>query len=210
MLSTLIRMSTLLTLPFGVLSQSAQATDDLLNVSVAFVEEEVHKDHLCGGDDMVMAIDIRVRPGESLDHFARWAGVTVEDIASFNEMNVTDPLYPGMGLMLPMEESQRGALETARNADVEQRLARFIDRKGGLAGIAAHQVRTGETGWDIARDVAGVPVWVLAAFNAEKDLGRLSVGETLYLPVMGSTLGERFDAAAAEISGVDDESVGWE
>jgi len=162
-----------------------------------------------GGED-VIGIDIRVRPGESLDHFARWTDSTVETIADFNELEVTAPLYPGMGLMLPLDESQRATLEQARNADIEQRLARFIDQRGGLAAIAAHQVTTGETGWDIARKTAGVPVWVLAAFNTDKDLGRLAAGDILYLPVMGTTLGERFDAAAAEVTSGDDESSDWE
>ena len=112
--------------------------------------------------------------------------------------------------MIPFDEHRRPALETARSADVEQRLARFMDQKGGLAGIAAHQVRTGETGWDIARRQAGVPVWVLAAFNVDKDLGRLSVGETLYLPIMGEQLGQAFDAAAAQVIQMDDESADWE
>jgi hypothetical protein len=156
------------------------------------------------------AIDVRVRPGESLHHFAQWANTTVEQIADFNEMDVTDPTYPGMALMLPMGEDQRAQLETIRNTDVEQRLARYLDRKGGLAGIAAHKVRTGETGWDIAKTKASVPMWVLAAFNTNKNLSHLSVGDTLYLPILGTTLSTQFDAAAAEITGADDESIGWE
>lgn len=156
------------------------------------------------------AIDVRVRPGESLHHFARWANTNVEHIADLNEMDVTDPIYPGMALMLPMGEDQRAQLETTRNTDGEQRLGRYLDRNGGLAGIATHKVRNGETGWDIAKTKAGVPMWVLAAFNANKNLSHLTEGDTLYLPVLGTTLKAQFDAAAAEITGADDESIGWE
>ena len=53
-------------------------------------------------------------------------------------------------------------------------------------------------------------MWVLAAFNVDKDLGRLSVGETLYLPIMGEQLGQAFDAAAAQVIQMDDESADWE
>ena len=190
------------------------ATSVELNTSVSLMfDDQSSVDHLCGGEmgqDHQMVIDVRVRPGESLDHFARWVGTTVEQIAAINEMEVTAPLYPGMSLMLPLDDHLRPSLEAARNADVELRLSRFIDRKGGLAGIAAHQVRTGETGWDIARKEAGVPVWVLSAFNADKDLGRLSVGDTLYLPIMGEKLGQEFDAAASEATIIDDETPEWE
>jgi len=156
----------------------------------------VEMEEFCGYHEGPIAIDIRVRSGESLDHFARWTESTVETLAALNDIDVRERLYPGQALLLPIDESELDALEGARVADAEARLARYITKRGGLAGVAAHQVKTGETGWQIARREASVPLWVLAAFNTRIDLDELKSGDTIYLPVMGETLGQRFDAQA--------------
>ena len=63
-------------------------------------------------------------------------------------------------------------------------MERYLSANGGLAGIEGYTVRTGDTAWAIAKEIAGVPSWVLAAFNSDTSLDRLSVGATLYLPIM--------------------------
>ncbi len=147
----------------------------------------------CGADNY-SEIDIRVRAGETLDHFARWSESTVEEIAALNEITVRSQLVPGQALILPIEESDLDALEKKRVEDAEAKLARYISKRGGLAGIAAHEVKTGETAWHISKRQAKVPLWVLSAFNTKADMDALRAGDTIYLPIMGQTLGERFDA----------------
>ena len=114
MFPTWIRSLSLIAIALVTSVSTAVASEDLSSSSTLLFDDEVHHDPLCGGPmdgEDITGIDIRVRPGESLDHFARWTQSTVETIAHFNEMEVTDPLYPGMGMMLPMDESQRPTLE---------------------------------------------------------------------------------------------------
>lgn len=160
-------------------------------------EEEDHEmfEEACGMDPELQ-VDIRVRAGETLDHFARWTESTVEGLAALNEIPVQAPLLPGQALILPIDESELDGVEKKRVEDAEAKLARYIAKRGGLAGIAAHEVKTGETAWYISKREAKVPVWVLSAFNTKVDMDALRAGDTIYLPVMGQTLGERFDAQA--------------
>jgi LysM repeat protein len=141
-------------------------------------------------------VDIRVRAGETLDQFARWSESSVEELADLNGIEIRDILVPGQALMLPIEGSELDALEVKRVADAEAKLARFIAKRGGLAGIAAHEVRAGDSAWAISKREAMVPLWVLSAFNTKVDMEALKPGDTIYLPVMGETLGARFDAQA--------------
>ncbi|MAY79640.1 MAG: hypothetical protein CL930_02545 [Deltaproteobacteria bacterium] len=128
------------------------------------------------------SMSVVIRNGETLDAFARWTQTTAEEIASINNMNVRDPLIPGESLSLPVSDSE--TFEATREGAFERRIDRFLSRRGGLAGIEGYTVVTGDTAWDIARDVADVPTWILAAFNPDRSLDHLQVGDTLYLPVM--------------------------
>ncbi len=150
----------------------------------------------CGLMDEPEGIDIRVRAGETLDHFARWSDSTVEELAVANEIEVQTPLVPGQALLLPLYSSDLDSFEKERKADAEARLARYISSHGGLAGIAAHEVKRGETGWRIAKREAKVPLWVLGAFNTSVNMDSLRAGDTLYIPVLGEALGAQFDAQA--------------
>ena len=134
--------------------------------------------------------DVTVQDGESLALLASWTGVTSEEIASLNDIDVSDPLYPGQQLILPVSAAEAIALE--RVAFSEARLSRFLDRRGGLAGTRTYRVQTGDTAWSIAREELGVPTWVLAHYNDTVSMDRLSIGQELIAPVLG-------DEAAAEL-----------
>jgi LysM repeat protein len=141
-------------------------------------------------------VDIRVRAGETLDQFARWSESSVEELADLNGIDIRGILVPGQALILPVAGSDLDVLEAKRVADAEAKLARFIAKRGGLAGIAAHEVVAGDSAWAISKREALVPLWVLSAFNTKMDMEALKPGDTIYLPVMGETLGARFDAQA--------------
>jgi LysM repeat protein len=123
-----------------------------------------------------------IRSGETLDAFARWTHTTVEEIASINHLDVREPLVPGRPLWLPITDPESFA--ATREGAFERRIDRFLSRRGGLAGIEGYTVVTGDTAWAIARDTAEVPTWILAAFNPDRALDELQVGDTLYLPVL--------------------------
>ena len=151
------------------------------------VDESVPSDHRPGeepeiaiGEDAFTAVT--VRSGESLDRLSRWSAATVEAIAARNALEITATLVPGQVLQIPIAD--REAFEASRSGALESRLERYLAANGGLAGIEGYTVRTGDTAWAIAKHVAGVPAWVLAAFNAGESLDHLSVGATLYLPIM--------------------------
>ena len=127
-------------------------------------------------------VPVTVRSGESLDRLSRWSAASVEEIAARNALEITAPLVPGQVLQIPIAD--REAFEASRNGALESRLERYLASNGGLAGIEGYTVRTGDTAWAIAKHIAGVPAWVLAAFNAGESLDHLSVGSTLYLPIM--------------------------
>ncbi|MGB0639963.1 MAG: LysM peptidoglycan-binding domain-containing protein [Myxococcota bacterium] len=153
--------------------------DSSVEEEIVDVEEVIEGDEPGRAD---RAASLVIRTGETLDAFARWTQTTAEEIASLNGMGVREPLIPGQTLLVPMSDTESFA--AAREGAFERRIDRFLSRRGGLAGIEGYTVVTGDTAWDIARDIADVPTWILAAFNPDRSLDHLQVGDTLYLPVM--------------------------
>jgi len=147
----------------------------------------------------VASVEISVISGENLVMLAEWAECSVEELAAVNDLDPRDPLIAGQSLKIPaVDEGAFMAFEAARNGATDRRLERYLSRRGGLVGVDEHRVRTGETAWGIAHDQAGIPTWVLAAFNRGEDLDRLSIGERLRVPVLGDTV---VDAATVDEAG---------
>jgi LysM repeat protein len=106
----------------------------------------------------VEGVPITVRAGENLVGIASVAGVSVEEIVEANSLDARDPLHPGQALIIPLEGDLAHAFSDARDFARADRLDRYVSGRGGLVGVEAHAVRTGETAWGIAREQAGVPV----------------------------------------------------
>ena len=132
--------------------------------------------------------EVTIRPGESLVRLAGWTPMKAEEIAEYNGVSVQGTLYPGEVLLLPLTEEEIVDLERSRNGYQDDRLERYLGKRGGLVGVDGHRVGTGETAWGIAREHGELPMWVVSAFNKELDLDRLSIGDTLHLPVLGDTV----------------------
>ena len=166
--------------------------------AVAFVPEAEPEPEVAGMDEPEVISDdavdsepvaepmnlktVTVRSGESLDRLSKWSDSSVEEIATVNQLEISAPLVPGQVLQIPIADQE--AFDSSRDGALERRLERYLASNGGLAGIEGYTVRTGDTAWGIAKHIAGVPSWVLAAFNADRGLDHLSVGDTLYLPIM--------------------------
>lgn len=133
-------------------------------------------------------VDIQVRTGENLVGIASVAGVSVEAIVEANGLDARDPLQVGQTLRIPLSGDLAHAFTEARDFARADRLDRYVAGRGGLVGVEAHAVRTGETAWAIAKEQAGVPVWVLSAFNPDASLDSLGIGQRVKVPVFADSV----------------------
>ena len=152
-------------------------------------------------------VDIEVRPGESLVLLASWSGVPAEDIAALNDIHVTGTVFPGQGLVLPLDLQEAASFGDLRGEFHDARLQRFVDGRGGLVKVEAHAVGTGETAWGISRS-GDMPLWVLSWFNQDKNLDRLSIGDELFIPVLGNTLARPTPEAESAVVDAHDPEAG--
>ncbi len=143
-------------------------------------------------ESTIARFEIEVRSGENLVLLADWAEVSVEELTGLNGIDATEFIVPGQTISIPLADEAGGdgttSFHVAREAATDLRMERYFARRGGLDRVDEHVVRTGETGWGIAHDQAGVPTWVLARLNPEANLDRLRIGQRLQVPVLGDSI----------------------
>ncbi|MEO0600284.1 MAG: LysM domain-containing protein [Myxococcota bacterium] len=124
-----------------------------------------------------------LRSGETLDHFARWSGTTVEEIAESSALSLGGRHDVGTEVVIAADDDLRATIDAARDAHHALRVDRYLERRGGLVDHATYTVRTGDTAWHVASRNGRLPVWLIEEFNPTLDLDALRPGQALTLPV---------------------------
>lgn len=133
----------------------------------------------------VPAATFSLRRGETLAHYARWAELPVETIATTSGLDL-DGRYPvGVEVSVPIGEEGLEDLIRRREAHHKARADAYLASRGGSTGEQTVEVRTGDTAWSIAKDNEAIPVWLLESFNPSIDLDRLRPGQELIVPRIG-------------------------
>jgi len=124
----------------------------------------------------------RLRHGETLHHFAKWSGGTVEDVVSSSGIELREDYDAGTEIVLNLEQDAKSRVDERREAHRVARASRYIEQRGGESTTAFHTVASGESAWNIARQTIGIPVWLLESYNPSVDLDRLRPGQVLMFP----------------------------
>jgi hypothetical protein len=127
--------------------------------------------------------EVSMRSGESLALYARWIGTVPEKIAELNGLNPYGKLKVGLTLKIDLGALTAVQFEERRMAYRKGRLAKYLSKRGGVDKVIDHRVRGGETVLGIARGHGRLPLWVMRHYNPDRDLDRLSIGDTVRVPV---------------------------
>ena len=130
-----------------------------------------------------------LRRGETLAHFARWSDRSIEDVADQNSLSLDGHYAVGTPIALVLTPEQRSLLETRRDKHHQTRAAAYLQSRGSKT-TEFYTVRTGDSGWKVAVERIGIPVWLLESLNPSADLSHLRPGEQLMVPVLHDTVVE--------------------
>lgn len=155
----------------------------------------------------VPAAVFTLRRGETLAHFARWSDLPVETIAATSELDL-DGIYPvGTEVRVPVSDEALDGMIRRREAHQQARVDGYLASRGGSVGTEELMVRTGDSAWTLARREAGIPVWLLEAYNPDVDLDRLRPGQTLSVPVIADIVADVGATPEPEVDLLADESI---
>lgn len=132
-----------------------------------------------------LTVRFTLRHGETLHHYARWAGLPVETIADASDLDLSGSYAAGATVVVPITDEEDGAtVSKARDAHHSKMAEGYLASRGGAIDAELVTVRTGDSATRIARDQQGIPLWLLQTYNPSVDLDRLRPGQELLVPVL--------------------------
>ena len=138
---------------------------------------------LADPSDYVVADDgtIEVQAAETLGHYADWLEIRTQQLRDLNGYSFRQPLVIGHRLRLSFSEVNRETFMARRIAHHREIQEAFFVRYR-ITETTAHNLRRGESVWDLTRQRYKVPVWLLRQYNPDLDIGRVKPGMQVVFP----------------------------
>jgi membrane-bound lytic murein transglycosylase D len=133
--------------------------------------------------DLSVAEDntIRVAAGETLGHFADWAGASAAQLRALNALGPRSALATGHRFRLSLDSAGRVSFERRRRS-FHQRLQAEYFAAHRITGSLQYQARAGDSLWSVARAHGGLPEWLVQQYNPDVDFANLKAGMRIVLP----------------------------
>jgi hypothetical protein len=171
-------------LDLNAVADTDQPTADAVWTPNPDPEIEVADASVASEPDPIEVSEFELRHGETLAHFARWSGLTIESVAESSQLGLNGTYPVGTRIVLTLAGDERARLESARDEHHQKRVEGYLASRGGAQGSEFYTVRTGDNAWVIAKNRFGIPLWLLESYNPAVDLDALRPGQDLMVPII--------------------------
>lgn len=124
-----------------------------------------------------------VQPDETLGHYADWLGVSTWTLRRLNHLSYYQQIQVGQRIELRFDTVSVEQFEERRTAYHQEIRKQFFEKYRVDRSIT-HTVGRGETLWTLAMYQYDVPLWLLMAYNHDKNLNQVRPGEIMTIPVV--------------------------
>ncbi len=126
---------------------------------------------------------IEVQALETLGHYADWLEIRTQRLRDINGMPFREPVVIGRRLSLDFSVVSRDEFEARRVAYQRETQEAFFQAYD-VTGVQHHEVRSGESLWELALQDFRVPVWLVRQYNPDLDLDRVAPETVVNFPVL--------------------------
>ena len=126
---------------------------------------------------------ITVQAEETLGHYAEWLEVRASDLRRLNGMSAGAPLVIGRQKKLDFSRVTPEVFEQ-RRLEYHRTMQEEFFEAYVVSGTTTHQLRRGDSLWDLAHRRFEVPIWLLRQYNPDLDFASLTPGAPLIVPVV--------------------------
>jgi LysM repeat protein len=120
---------------------------------------------------------------ETLSHYADWAGVTVADILKVNKFSPNIKVKVNQKLKIPFTNKTPEEF-TENRQEFHRAIQEDFYNNYRISRIAVRPIRKGETLYEICNGPFVVPFWLLSNYNPDKNIARLSEGQSIVVPTI--------------------------
>ncbi|MEA5445440.1 LysM peptidoglycan-binding domain-containing protein [Gammaproteobacteria bacterium AB-CW1] len=135
--------------------------------------------------DYAVGVDgtIELRWGETLGHHADWLNIRTQSLRELNGLRFGDSVVAGQRLRLDFSSVEPADYESRRLAFHQAVQSRFFSQHR-INGESHHEVREGDSLWNISRRHGGLPEWLLQQYNPDQNLRRIRPGDEIRVPLV--------------------------
>ncbi len=150
--------------------------------------EDIHSSSQMSELDITLSLYIEgeaviVQPEETLGHYADWLEIPTWTLRKLNNLGFYQKIRIGQKIALSFDCVSKEQFEERRLA-YHQEIQRQFFEQYRIESSITHTVGRGETLWTLAVYQYNVPLWLLMAYNHDKDPNRVKLGEIMTIPII--------------------------
>jgi membrane-bound lytic murein transglycosylase D len=120
---------------------------------------------------------------ETLGHYAEWLEVSASRLRKLNGIRSGRGLRMGQRIKLDFSKvSQKEFLQ--RRTEYHKGIEEDFFGSYEVVRVVEHRIKPGDSIWDLCNRTYEIPAWLVQRYNPEANLGRLSPGVKLVIPVV--------------------------
>ena len=127
---------------------------------------------------------VRIDYDETLSHIADWARLSVRELRRLNNLRRRGSrIHVNQTIKVPFRRTTAEEFE-AKRQEYHKAIQEDFFGNYQVEKVVARKLKRGETLWEICNNVYSIPFWLLSNYNPEKDINKISAGESINIPVL--------------------------
>jgi membrane-bound lytic murein transglycosylase D len=143
---------------------------------------------------------IIVAPEETLGHYAEWLDIPTQRLRLLNRIRQGKDIQIGQKIKLDFSNVTSEEFTERRNFYHQMIEDEFFEHFK-IASVSIHQLKSGETVWQICNEIYSIPLWLLLKYNPALNISQLKVSDEIIIPIIESRSAVRTEKANLNING---------
>ena len=127
---------------------------------------------------------IKIDFDETLSHIADWARLSVRELRRLNNLRRRGSrIRVNQTIKVPFRRTTPEEFE-AKRQEYHKAIQEDFFGNYQVEKVMTRSLERGETLWEICNNLYSIPFWLLSNYNPDKDINKISVGESINIPIL--------------------------
>jgi membrane-bound lytic murein transglycosylase D len=127
---------------------------------------------------------IKIDFDETLSHVADWARLSVRELRQLNNLRRRGSrIRVNQSIKVPFRRTTPEEFE-AKRQEYHKAIQEDFFENYQVEKVVTRKLERGETLWEICNNVYSIPFWLLSNYNPDQDINKISVGESINIPIL--------------------------